>query len=369
MKILVQTGSFYPAQEGGPTNAVYWLASGLASCGYEVHVVASSKGLPENVQLDVWQELNGFQVIYNSPGRGQEIISREMDWSEYLIRSGVCQLHAHWSNLQYIKKGKKLIVSPRGELFYPAIFHKGKIYGLIKLMFFKIIGLLYGSKIIYHATSEDEKNQIRKVFGKAGKVFVVPNYMIIPDYVDDSIRVNQYQDLIYVGRISPIKALDKLIRALYLSKSFMISPSKLIILGDCSGEYYNQLREMIERLGMNDKIEFKGVVTGHKKDVMIANSRYLILVSESENFGNVVIEALAQGTPVIASKGTPWSSLSDNNAGFWTSNNPQELSSVISSSIDMDDASYYEQRRNAYNFSKKFDVFSNMESWKSILHI
>lgn len=367
MKILILTGSFYPAQEGGPTNAVYWLASGLAKCSYNVHVVASSKGLSGQMPLDTWQELNGFQVIYNSPGKGKDIINTEIAWSECLIRSGVCHIRSHLSNLKYLRSGRKLILSPRGELFYPAIFHKGKVFGLLKLIFFKIMGLLYGNNIIYHATSDEEKEQIGRLFGKNRRIVTIPNYMIMPDYIDDSIRDEEYKDLIYVGRIAPIKALDKLVKALSLSKAFLYSSSKLHILGECKGEYYNLLTQRIDELNLKDKIVFHGVVTGRDKDLLIANSRYLVLASESENFGNVIIEALAQGTPVIASKGTPWSELEDRNAGFWVSNKPEELFIVIDKVFQMDEKQYQEQRRNAYQYSKTFDVYSNMDVWKSII--
>ena len=361
MRILIITGSFYPAQEGGPTNALYWLASGLAHCGYEVHVVAGSKGLSGQVPLDTWQELNGFRVIYNSLGKGEDILHTEIGWSECLIRSGVCVIKAHLSNLKYLNSGRKLILSPRGEVFSPAIYHKGKVFGLLKLVLFKIMGLLYGNRIIYHATSEEEKEQIQKIFGRKRRTFTAPNYMIIPDYIDDSLRTGEYKDLVYVGRIAPIKALDKLIKALSLSKAFLDSSSKLQILGECKGDYYNLLTRMIDELNLKDKVVFHGVVTGRDKDLLIANSRCLLLASESENFGNVVIEALAQGTPVIASKGTPWSELENRGAGFWVSNKPEELSVVIDKVLQMDKEQYNTLRRNAYQYSKMFDV------WKAML--
>lgn len=367
MRILLTAGSFYPAQEGGPTNALYWLASGLAHCGYDVHVVASSKGLSGQVPLDAWQELNGFRVIYNSPGKRESVIHTEIGWSECLIRSGISVMKAHLSNLKYLKSGKKLILSPRGEVFYPAIFHKGKLFGLLKFVFLKIMGFLYGNRIIYHATSEEEKEQIKKIFGRNRSVFMAPNYMIIPDYIDDTDRRGEYKDLIYVGRIAPIKALDKLVKALSLSRTFLNSSARLHILGECKGDYYDYLTQMIDQLNLKDKVVFHGVVTGRDKDLLIANSRCLILASESENFGNVVIEALAQGTPVIASKGTPWSELADKDAGFWVSNKPEELSVVIDKVLQMDKEQNNAIRRNAYQYSKMFDVYSNMEVWKAII--
>ena len=53
---------------------------------------------------------------------------------------------------------------------------------------------------------------------------------------------------------------------------------------------------------------------GEEKNKVIASNMALVLPSKSENFGNVVLEALAQGTPVIASKNTPWQILDLKNA-------------------------------------------------------
>ena len=43
-----------------------------------------------------------------------------------------------------------------------------------------------------------------------------------------------------------------------------------------------------------------------------------ILPTHSENFGIVVAEALACGTPVITTQGTPWKELESNHCGWWT---------------------------------------------------
>ncbi len=368
MKILVLTGSFYPAQEGGPTNAVYWLASGLASCGYDIRVVASSKALPERVVLDEWTELNGFNVIYSSSStKRDEIAKKEMVNCDCLIRSGVSHIRAHLSNFSFLHTGKKLILSPRGELFYPAIFHKGFLFGACKVAFLKLMGLLYGRRIIYHATSVEEEDQIRRVFGNRCRVFVAPNYMILPERVFTEGKAGYYTDYVYVGRIAPIKALDKLIKALSLSDLFRSTPGRLNILGECKGDYYHHLLSLIDELDLKEKVRFLGVLTGRKKDEQIANARFLFLVSESENFGNVVIEALAQGTPVIASRGTPWSELENRKAGFWCLNSPEQLARIIDSTLQMDEVSYTRLRSNAFAYSRSFDVYSNMEKWKLII--
>ena len=72
---------------------------------------------------------------------------------------------------------------------------------------------------------------------------------------------------------------------------------------------------------------------GEEKYKLYANAYFSILVSHSENFGNVVIEALSQGTPVIASKGTPWEQLAEK-AGFWIDNDENSIACCIDISIE-----------------------------------
>ena len=65
-----------------------------------------------------------------------------------------------------------------------------------------------------------------------------------------------------------------------------------------------------------------------KRDIF-QRTEVLVLPSHSENFGNVVAEALAYGVPVIASRGTPWSRLEEKGCGLWVSNDPKTLAAAI----------------------------------------
>ena len=51
--------------------------------------------------------------------------------------------------------------------------------------------------------------------------------------------------------------------------------------------------------------------------------------SDFENFGNVVPEALAQGVPVLSSKGAPWQSLIEYNCGWWVDNDQTTINNTI----------------------------------------
>ncbi|MBK8389049.1 MAG: glycosyltransferase family 4 protein, partial [Saprospiraceae bacterium] len=109
------------------------------------------------------------------------------------------------------------------------------------------------------------------------------------------------------------------------SKYFQKLSYKLIIAGNNTNLYFKELEELVEKLNLSKSIEFIGEVMGEEKENLLAKSYFLILPSDSENFGNVVIEALAQGTPVITTKGTPWEVLEKRNAGFWVENTPLHL--------------------------------------------
>ena len=72
----------------------------------------------------------------------------------------------------------------------------------------------------------------------------------------------------------------------------------------------------MKRLGLEHKVKFERPVEGLENKNCSQALIVRFLISESENFGNVVIEAMAQGTPVVTSLGTPWSILKENNVGY-----------------------------------------------------
>ena len=61
----------------------------------------------------------------------------------------------------------------------------------------------------------------------------------------------------------------------------------------------------------------------------------LVLPSFTENFGGVVIDALAHGKPVIASRTTPWKCLADERIGWWVDNSPECLAKTIAEVMDL----------------------------------
>ena len=84
-----------------------------------------------------------------------------------------------------------------------------------------------------------------------------------------------------------------------------------------------------ETLGVAKMFEWAGPKFGEELSAEYENCDLLILPSFTENFGGVVIDALAHGKPVIASKFTPWKVLGDEGCGWWVENAPESLAATL----------------------------------------
>jgi glycosyltransferase involved in cell wall biosynthesis len=100
------------------------------------------------------------------------------------------------------------------------------------------------------------------------------------------------------------------------------------------------LVSLISTLGLDDKVKFVGEKFNREKEQFLNDAYILVLPSESENFGNVVTEALSQSTPVIASTGTPWHILKDKNVGWWVDNHPESLKKAIDEALSLSESEY-----------------------------
>ena len=132
--------------------------------------------------------------------------------------------------------------------------------------------------------------------------------------------------LLVLGRINWKKGLDRLIEALP-----QVPDAIVVIAGNDEENLTPKLRALAERIGVLDRIDFHGPVSGAGKDALLRTSTALVLPSHSENFGNVVLEAMAAGMPVIV---TPEVGLAndvlESGAGVVTTNAPEALAGAIS---------------------------------------
>ena len=108
--------------------------------------------------------------------------------------------------------------------------------------------------------------------------------------------------LLYVGRLDPLKGVDRLITAL----SFLDHRQnlRLLIVGGDGSETaeFRSLQELSQNLGLENSVTFTGRVDHNDLPHYYSAADMLVLPSHTESFGLVGLEALACGTPVISTR-------------------------------------------------------------------
>ena len=104
---------------------------------------------------------------------------------------------------------------------------------------------------------------------------------------------------VYVGRLEPIKRVDLLIRAFGLLVE--VRPGcRLRVMG--SGSLAPALHTLAQQVGAAAQIEFCGFQAGTAKVAILHSADVLVIPSDFESFGMVVLEAWADGLAVVASR-------------------------------------------------------------------
>jgi glycosyltransferase involved in cell wall biosynthesis len=208
----------------------------------------------------------------------------------------------------------KFIISPHGMLEPWSL----KQNWLVK----KISFYLYQKKILnhascIHATSLMEANNIKKLGFK--NIAIIPNGIDINEYNfknSNNLYNNDELTFLFISRIHHKKGIEILINSLFLLRKNCDKKFKLHIYGDGNIQYIDKINLLIKMTKMDDLIFVHKPIYGSLKINLLQNSDILILPSFSENFGNVIAEALSCGTPVITTNKTPWTILNITNSGW-----------------------------------------------------
>jgi glycosyltransferase involved in cell wall biosynthesis len=217
-----------------------------------------------------------------------------------------------------------LIVSPRGMLAPAALaFSRWK-----KQAFWALFQgpAIHGAACI-HATSQQEYEEIRG-FGLANPVAIIPNGIDLPEAATPQNAVPAVERVVLsLGRIHPKKGLARLVGA--WSKLESIYPDwRLRIAGPPEFGHDKELRALAASLRLT-RVSIEGPIYGEAKTVAYQHADVFVLSTLNENFGLTVAEALAAGTPVISTKGAPWSGLEREGCGWWVEHGIESLAAAL----------------------------------------
>ena len=223
----------------------------------------------------------------------------------------------------------RLVISPRGTLSEWAL----KYHSIRKRLFWPFFqAQCLRLADAFHVTAESEYHDVRRM-GFKQPVCIIPNGIDMPGLHQESLTGPPYT-VLFLGRVHPIKGVDLLLRAWQLvSDAFPHWRLRIAGPGD-PPEYLIHLRRMAERLKIQ-RVTWLGSVCGRTKIDTYQSANLYVLPSHSENFGLTIAEALASGTPVITTKGTPWGGLQRENAGWWIDIGVEPLAACLRQALSL----------------------------------
>ncbi|MDH6060642.1 glycosyltransferase family 1 protein [Chrysosporum bergii ANA360D] len=164
------------------------------------------------------------------------------------------------------------------------------------------------------ATSPQEKQHMRSLLSTQGKIEIIPCGTDIRQFgaVDrQAARLElgikpETKLIFYVGRFDGRKGIETLVRAVNQSQLLGDKNLKLIIAGgstpgNSDGMERQRIEQIINELGMNEFTTLPGRLTQEILPAYYAAADVCVVPSHYEPFGLVAIEAMASGTPVVAS--------------------------------------------------------------------
>lgn len=177
-----------------------------------------------------------------------------------------------------------------------------------------------------HATADSEKENLLKL-GYNSKIKVIANGIEVED-IEIKKCWERKKEILFLSRVHVKKGIEFLLEAVAALKDSM-KGYKVHIAGEGDAGYIQTLKEKSIDLGIDNIVEFCGGVYGGRKWELFRNADLFVLPTYSENFGIVVVEALACGTPVMTTKGTPWEELETYKCGWWTEIGTQSTTEAL----------------------------------------
>ncbi len=333
MKILQINASYKPAYiYGGPTMSVAKLSEQLVNAGNELTVFTTTANGKYELDVDPNKSIlvDGVSVTYFkritkdhshlSPGLLIKL------WHN--VRGfDVVHIHAWWNLVSVfsafiaLTRNVPVVISPRGTLSDYSFRNKNS---LIKILIHNFLGKPLLKRSYLHATSASEKKILLNIVKPVG-IFDLANFVKIGKSSIKKQSPGPVLKLLFLSRIEEKKGLDILLHAL----PRLTTPYHLTIAGDGDENYISILKNIAHYNHSENNISWIGFQNENKFDVFSAHD-LLVLPSYNENFGNVVIESLSAGTPVLISEHVGLADyVTKNNLGWICQTTSQSVSDAI----------------------------------------
>lgn len=287
--------------------------------------------------------------------------SPEMKLRATNVTAEVDVVHGHgfYVGTNYIFGGaarrlKKPLVYHAHGFFEPWILNRSRWKKNLAHWFFENANFRHAR--LWRALTTKEADQIR-ARGINAPVVLAPNGLNLDDYArpesgNGTITTplipslaKPARRLLFLGRIHPKKGLDLLLAA-WAKLHSIHRDWELIVAGPDEGGYLAELKTMAATLALHGQVRFTGIVTGNTKRALLYSSDAFVLPSYSEGFSMSLLEAMACGIPVVATKACNFSQITEHETGWECESTEQSVFETLTQALGEDDAARQQRGRN-----------------------
>jgi glycosyltransferase involved in cell wall biosynthesis len=152
------------------------------------------------------------------------------------------------------------------------------------------------------ASEYERKELMRDIKLPSSKISIIPHGVNRLNFNKCRDLKSNYINLLYVGNLLYLKGVQHILNVVNVIKFMFNKDVILNIVGH--GEYQQELLKLAERLNILDSIKWYHSLFGEQLYQKYREADIFLLLSSSENYGIVIAEALASGTPCIVSNTT-----------------------------------------------------------------
>lgn len=312
-------------KSGGPLRTISNMVEALGD-EFDFRIVTSDRDATDTQPYsdfveDMWKKVGKASVLYLSPAqKGVRAIARILRETPH----DVLYLNSFFDPDFTLKPllarrfgfalKTRCVIAPRGEFSEGAL----RLKSLKKKTFLLAAGMvgLYRD-LEWQASSEHEEKDICRIMGSTANHITVA--IDLPDIAMREVpsfaprAENEPLRIVFLSRISPMKNLNYALEVL----KQVGAPVRFDIYGPVREvSYWEQCKRIIKQLPAHVSVNYCGSIEHEKVPSCLAQYDLFFLPTLGENYGHVILEALAVGVPVLIADTTPWRNLSEVGAGW-----------------------------------------------------
>ncbi len=273
----------------------------------------------DGVEVGRWQHRNGANVFTVAASKPRAALQALRELRR--LRPDVVYLNTFFNPVFAIAplaarrfgllSGTRFVVAPRGEFSPGALGLKASKKSRFLRAFLRSGA---GRQLTWHATSDLEADAIRTALGDVNVTVAPVLRAMAPGAGTDA--TSRHEGPLRVVLLSKIDRMKNVVGALEAIARCQADVHLTIAGPVKEPDYWAECQETIARLGLTDRVSYHGPVDPDEVTDFLAGFDLFFLPTKGENFGHVILEALAASVPVLISDTTRWGGIETEGAGW-----------------------------------------------------